>query len=43
FLFLKNNAVFSKQMENVYKYMRVELLRTEEDKKIRRLASSPLF
>ncbi|CAG8852392.1 5038_t:CDS:2, partial [Gigaspora margarita] len=40
---LKNNAVFGKQMKNVCKHMRVELLRTEEDKKIRRLASSPLY
>ncbi|CAG8729069.1 31139_t:CDS:2, partial [Racocetra persica] len=40
---LKNNAVFGKQMKNIHKHMRVELLRTEEDKKIRRLASSPLF
>ncbi|CAG8657187.1 15973_t:CDS:1, partial [Racocetra persica] len=38
---LKNNAVFGKQMENICKHMRVELLRTEEDKKIRHLASSP--
>ncbi len=40
---LKNNAVFSKQMENIRKHMRVELLRTKEDKKIRRLISLPLF
>src|SRR5439155_10898464 len=40
---LKNNAVFGKQMENVCKHMRVELLQTDEDKKIRRLVSSPLF
>ncbi|CAG8712890.1 12294_t:CDS:2 [Dentiscutata erythropus] len=40
---LKNNTVFGKQIENVCKHMRVELLQTEKDKKIRRLASSPLF
>ncbi|GBC43715.2 uncharacterized protein LOC114538016 [Rhizophagus irregularis DAOM 181602=DAOM 197198] len=40
---LKNNAVFGKQMENVCKHMKVELLQIEEDKKIRRLASSPLY
>src|SRR5688572_2465745 len=40
---LKNNAVFGKQIENIRKHMRVELLRTEEDKKIRRLASLPLY
>ncbi|CAG8544854.1 6643_t:CDS:2 [Cetraspora pellucida] len=31
---LKNNAVFGKQMENVYKHMRVELLQTEENKNL---------
>ncbi|CAG8783534.1 36623_t:CDS:2, partial [Racocetra persica] len=41
--YIEENILFGKQMENVRKYMRVELLRTEEDKKIRRLASSPLF
>jgi len=40
---LKNNAVFGKQMKNVHKHMRVKLFRTEEDKKIKRLASSPLY
>ena len=40
---LKNNSVFGKQMENVHKHMRVELFWTDEDKKIRRLASSPLY
>ena len=30
-------------MKNVCKHMRVEILRTEEDKKLRRLASSLLF
>ncbi|CAI2198108.1 61_t:CDS:2, partial [Funneliformis geosporum] len=30
----------AKQMENIRKHMRVELLRTEEDKKIRHLANS---
>ncbi len=40
---VKNNVVFGKQMENVHKHMRVELFRIEEDKKIRRLASSPLY
>ncbi|CAG8527329.1 23980_t:CDS:2 [Cetraspora pellucida] len=40
---LKNNAIFSKQMENVCKHMRVELLRRNKDKKIRCLASSLLY
>ncbi|CAI2191873.1 1747_t:CDS:2, partial [Funneliformis geosporum] len=40
---LKNNVIFGKQMENVRKHMRVELLRINEDKKIRHLASSPLY
>ncbi|CAI2200938.1 7429_t:CDS:2, partial [Funneliformis geosporum] len=38
---LKNNAIFGKQIENIRKHMRVELLRTNEDKKIRRLAKRP--
>ncbi|CAG8583133.1 15394_t:CDS:2 [Cetraspora pellucida] len=40
---LKNKAVFDKQIENVCKHMRVELLQIKEDKKIRHLASSLLF
>jgi hypothetical protein len=40
---LKNNAVFGKQIKNIHKHMKIELLWTEEDKKIRRLASLPLY
>ena len=40
---LKNNAIFNKQMKNVHKHMRIELLWTKEDKKIRCLANSLLF
>ena len=40
---LKNNSVFGKQMENVRKHMRVEILRSDQDKKLTRLVSSPLF
>ena len=40
---LKNNAVFGKQMKNVCKHMRVEILRSDQDKKLTRLVSSPLF
>ena len=40
---LKNNVIFSKQIKNIQKHMRVELLQTEEDKKIKCLANSLLF
>ncbi|CAI2197579.1 4646_t:CDS:2, partial [Funneliformis geosporum] len=40
---VKNNAVFGKQIENICKHMKVELLHTNEDKKIRYLASSLLY
>ncbi|CAG8846771.1 11802_t:CDS:2, partial [Gigaspora margarita] len=40
---LKNNAVFEKQIENVCKHMRVELLHSDQDKKLKRLVSSPLY
>ncbi|CAG8653035.1 7049_t:CDS:2, partial [Acaulospora colombiana] len=34
---LKSNAVFGKQMENIRKQMKVELLRSDQDKKLKRL------
>ncbi|CAG8851177.1 7007_t:CDS:2, partial [Gigaspora margarita] len=40
---LKNNAVFGKQMKNVRKHMRVELLRSDQDKKLKHLVSLPLY
>ncbi|CAG8838979.1 34711_t:CDS:2, partial [Gigaspora margarita] len=40
---LKNNAVFGKQMKNVRKHIRVELLHSNQDKKLKRLVSSPLY
>src|SRR5581483_10950350 len=40
---LKNNFVFGKQMKNVRKYMKVEILQIKKNKKLRHLASFSLF